>query len=377
MGSTWRVPGAAPGLLLDASASLLRPEDQVLSAMVDGWRDQQLARNLNRSTIEDRLSSLARFQRFTNEYPWQWRPQDVEQFTAHLRSGARPVARTTVRSYQAAIRQFLDYATDPRYQWNDVCLRLFGTHPAQICFEWNMAVHSVEQEGRPEGRSLTRVELQRLFDFADDQVAAARQAGNKAWLPLLRDAATFKVAYAWGLRRREVVMLDVQDFGTNPHASEFGDRGVVYVRWGKANKGSAPKRRSVLTVFPWSVRVVNEWLGTYRDLFDTAAQSSALWPSERSARVGIMPVGARFAEWRDAVGLPEQLGMHCLRHSYVTHLIEDGRDPLFVQQQVGHSYASTTALYTSVSSDFRTRTVRSILDGTVTRALADGAGEGS
>jgi len=62
--------------------------------------------------------------------------------------------------------------------------------------------------------------------------------------------------------------------------------------------------------------------------------------------------------------------MHCLRHSYVTRLIEDGLDPLFVQQQVGHSYASTTALYTSVSSDFRTRTLRGVLDATVSRALA-------
>ena len=90
-----------------------------------------------------------------------------------------------------------------------------------------------------------------------------------------------------------------------------------------------------------------------------------------------MPVGARFAEWREAVGLPDEIGMYCLRHSYVTHLIEDGYDPLFVQQQVGHSYASTTALYTSVSSDFRTRTLRGILDRTVAKAVGAPTGEGS
>lgn len=51
-------------------------------------------------------------------------------------------------------------------------------------------------------------------------------------------------------------MLELSDFGTNPHAREFGEHGVLYVRWGKASKGSAPKRRSVLTVFGWSVQVV-------------------------------------------------------------------------------------------------------------------------
>jgi site-specific recombinase XerD len=128
----------------------------------------------------------------------------------------------------------------------------------------------------------------------------------------------------------------------------FGEHGVLYVRWGKAAKGSAPKRRSVLTVFDWSTQVVSEWLGGYlRDLFDTAAASSSLWPSERTSRLALGALGDRFAHYRTEIGLPPELGLHCLRHSYVTHLIEGGYDPLFVQQQVGHSYASTTALYTN------------------------------
>jgi hypothetical protein len=40
-----------------------------------------------------------------------------------------------------------------------------------------------------------------------------------------------------------------------------------------------------------------------------------------------------------------------------------------VQQQAGHEHASTTAIYTCVSSDFRTRTLRSALDDTLTAAL--------
>jgi site-specific recombinase XerD len=52
---------------------------------------------------------------------------------------------------------------------------------------------------------------------------------------------------------------------------------------------------------------------------------------------------------------PEEADLHSLRHSYVTHVLEFGYPPLMVQQQVGHSYASTTALYTSVSDEFRNR----------------------
>ncbi|WP_341874589.1 site-specific integrase [Salinispora arenicola] len=64
-----------------------------------------------------------------------------------------------------------------------------------------------------------------------------------------------------------------------------------------------------------------------------------------------------------------ELDFHSLRRSYVTHLIEAGWDPLFVQQQVGHEHASTTAIYTCVSSDFRTRTLRQALDATMDAAL--------
>ncbi len=54
--------------------------------------------------------------------------------------------------------------------------------------------------------------------------------------------------------------------------------------------------------------------------------------------------------------------------SYVSHLIEDGVDPLFVQQQVGHSWASTTATYTTIGSDAKNRMLR--------RALAAVTGDG-
>jgi hypothetical protein len=73
-------------------------------------------------------------------------------------------------------------------------------------------------------------------------------------------------------------------------------------------------------------------------------------------------MNTRFAAIRDALGLTGEVDFHSLRRSYITHLIEDGWDPLFVQQQVGHAYSSTTAIYTCVSSDFRTRTLRSVLD---------------
>jgi site-specific recombinase XerC len=62
-----------------------------------------------------------------------------------------------------------------------------------------------------------------------------------------------------------------------------------------------------------------------------------------------------FAIARRAAGLDPLLDLHSLRHSYVTHLVEFDYAERFVQEQVGHAYAATTALYTGVSDDYRNR----------------------
>jgi site-specific recombinase XerD len=239
----------------------------------------------------------------------------------------------------------------------------------QVCHEWNTAIHVQQAEGDPVKRAFTVTELQAFFDYADAQVARSRGRGCKGWLPVFRDATMFKAAYGFGLRRTETVMLDVADLGVNPHAAEFGGYGVCQVRYGKAGTGSPPKRRSVLTVWPWLPEVLGQWAEEARPLMAEAAGSPALWPSERGPRVGVSTLNKRFGEYRDTLGLAEGLDFHSLRRSYVTHLLEDGWDPLFVQHQVGHEHASTTAIYSCVSSDFRTRTLRKALDATISAAL--------
>lgn len=124
---------------------------------------------------------------------------------------------------------------------------------------------------------------------------------------------------------------------------------------------------------PWSVDILTEWTG---EVWPQLRRGSAptLWPSERGCRVSEDRFNAAFAQAAADAGLGAGLSPHCLRHSYVTHLIEDGFDVLFVQQQVGHEHASTTSIYTSVSSDYRTRMLRTALDRTISRAQDEGGG---
>jgi integrase/recombinase XerC len=255
-------PGVARLQLADG-VTLLHPQERVLEAMLDGWRNQQLARNLAVSTVDKRESRLRAFLVHAEAFPWQWTPQHADEWFGDLR-GVRGCAHSTLRSYQDALRSFCQYVVDPAYGWAAVCQEQFGTHPIQIVHEGNSASHVQESEGRPDKRAFTMDELQDFFDYADEQVTRARDRGRKGWLPAFRDATLFKVAYSYGLRRNETRMLDVVDLGRNPHGPELGDYGLIHVRYGKAKKGSPPKRRSVVTVWTWTAEILEEWVTEFR-----------------------------------------------------------------------------------------------------------------
>ena len=97
---------------------------------------------------------------------------------------------------------------------------------------------------------------------------------------------------------------------------------------------------------PWAAETVAQYLEEVRPHYG-CDRHPAVWLTERGGRISPRQIDDRFAQFRTLAGLPGDLSVHSLRHSYVSHLIEDGTDPLFVQQQVGHSWASTTAVYTN------------------------------
>jgi site-specific recombinase XerD len=328
----------------------LRPEDAVFDAMLRGWRTQQKARGLRDETVEDRERLIRRFHGYVNEYPWQWTPAHLDEWSAYL-TGERKLAPSTVRAYQGDLRMFTEFLIDGRYGWGPACEEAFGTHPVAICHEWNTIPHLNDYEGAPEARPFSRKELQLFLDYADEQVERAVRAKRKGALAAYRDATLFKVIYGWGLRRTETAKLDLVDFGRNPQAPHFGRYGTLNVRYGKAKRGQPPRRRNVLSVMDWAVEAVADYVENVRPRFG-CDDHPALWLTERRGRITPSEINARFVSYRDALKLPIELVPHSLRHSYVTHLTEDGVDRRFIQQQVGHERDSSTAIYTHVSDDF-------------------------
>lgn len=154
----------------------------------------------------------------------------------------------------------------------------------------------------------------------------------------LRDRALFELAYASGLRAEELVTLDVESV-------EFDGEHVRV-------EGKGAKTRIVPTGEP-ALLAIARYLERARPALATAESDRALFLSKSGRRLSTSDVRRRLRVWaRQAAGVSTAGGVspHALRHSFATHLLENGADLRSIQELLGHASISTTQVYTRVES---------------------------
>nr|WP_246725649.1 site-specific integrase [Beijerinckia sp. L45] len=146
----------------------------------------------------------------------------------------------------------------------------------------------------------------------------------------LKSRAALTCAYAAGMRVSEVVRLKVADIDSA--------RMVIRVECGKGGKDRyvmlSPQLLAVLRTY-WRLARPAPWMFPGRSA-DKPIEQNVLHAACRSAVL--------------AAGLDKRVIVHVLRHSFATHLLENGTDIRIIQVLLGHGHLSTTARYTRVST---------------------------
>ena len=139
-------------------------------------------------------------------------------------------------------------------------------------------------------------------------------------------------AYSAGLRVSEIVQLKLKDIDS--------ERMQIFIENAKG------KKDRYLNLSPVLLDILREYFKQY-----TPRPKLYLFESEQTGDAySTRTVQQIFSNAKRAAGISKEVGIHSLRHSFATHLLESGTDLRFIQELLGHSSPKTTMIYTHVSS---------------------------
>ena len=171
---------------------------------------------------------------------------------------------------------------------------------------------------------LSKQEVQKIFKTTDN----------------LKHLLILKMAYGMGLRVSEIVALKVKDIDL--------DRKQVHIVAAKGKKDRY-------------VNFPNSLLLLYNDYLKAYQPDSYLFNGQFSIKYSTRSAQAVFKNAMKKAGINKNIGIHGLRHSFATHLLEAGTDMVFIQKLLGHKNMKTTEVYAKVSNKVLSK-VQSPLD---------------
>lgn len=260
--------------------------------------DMQL-RNLASTTQRNYIYHVARFARYFWKSPDQLGLEEIREFHLHMLNDLKYSPEAVNQSVSAL--KFL-YLVTLEMPWTDEHFpRAKRPHRLPIV--------------------LSHEEVVRFFDY----------------VPSLRYRAALMTCYGAGLRVGEAVALKVADIDSK--------RMLIRVEQGKGRKD----RYAMLS--PRLLEVLRVWWRAARPAY-------WLFPSWRSGRhLNETSLQAACREAALRAGFTKRITVHTLRHSFATHLLENGTDIRVIQVLLGHSRIDTTAHYAAVSPQLVSHTL--------------------
>lgn len=248
----------------------------------------------------------------------------------------RNVAENTVTCYVRAVRQYAVFFGRSPDRLDAKHLRQYLLHllevqkVAQGTYNQKVAAlrffyrETLKKPAYVEGVCFTRKERKLPVVLSHDEIRRFLEA-----LDSLKSRAILMTCYGAGLRISEALSLGVGDIDS--------ERMMIRVRQSKGRKDryvALPKTLLIVLREYWKAAKPTDCLFPGRDGVKPLTRQSVVNACHRAMK---------------AAGISKNISPHTMRHSFATHLLEDGADVRTIQVLLGHRSVTTTALYTHVS----------------------------
>lgn len=174
---------------------------------------------------------------------------------------------------------------------------------------------------------LSEEQMRRLLEAP----AKLREAEALGWFEACRDSLVLELLYGGGLRVSELCSL------------RHGD---IHVEQGAARIIGKGGKERICPLGPVAVRCLRDFANRFE--LPTGAESPVVCQSNGRPMTP-RQIQLLLKKYLAAAGLPGDMTPHKLRHSYATHLLDNGADLRAVQELLGHASLSTTQIYTHIS----------------------------
>jgi integrase/recombinase XerD len=248
----------------------------------------------------------------------------------------RNLSPATQRSYVHAVSKFSRYFGRSPDRLALEKVRAFQVHLVSTGISWGSLNQIVSALRFFYGVTLGHAEVPERIAYAREPrklpvvLSADEVVRFLEAIPSLKNRTALTTAYAAGLRASEAIDLKVADIDSG--------RMVIRVEHGKGGKDRyvmlSPQLLGILRTY-WRLARPKHWLFPGRD-------------DSRPLEPNVLHAACRSA--CAAAGLTKKVTVHTLRHSFATHLLENGTDIRIIQVLLGHNNLSTTARYTQVAT---------------------------
>ncbi len=146
-----------------------------------------------------------------------------------------------------------------------------------------------------------------------------------------RDSAMAELFYSSGLRLAELAAVNVDDVDAHSKLLTVTGKG---------------RKTRTVPVGAVALQAIARWLEVRPEATADAADSGALFTSNRGRRISVRNIQARLKLQGRKAGMHQDVHPHMLRHSFASHMLESSGDLRAVQELLGHANISTTQIYT-------------------------------
>jgi integrase/recombinase XerC len=248
-----------------------------------------------------------------------------------------PAAETSLDSRQLScdpmvVREFLAYLYGQNYTKSTTARKL-----ATLRSFYKFLVRRGMLSVNPLSTIRTPKQEKRLPKCLDlEQVQKLLDAPGDGDLLSARDKAMLEVLYSSGIRVSELVDLNTDDIDLN--------EGVLRVR------GKGRKQR-LTPIGSQAINAVKRYFDLRsHDARSQASQSGRVFLNKHGQALSTRSVRRKLDKYLQAAGLDPGISPHTLRHSFATHLLNNGADLRSVQELLGHQSLSTTQIYTHLTT---------------------------